>query len=445
MTVISRFAPSPTGYLHVGNVRTALVNWLYTRSKNGKFLLRLDDTDKERSKEEYVEGIKRDLAWLGLTYDGVERQSDRFPRYKEVVDQLTKEGRFYPCYETQEELEIKRKMLLSRGLPPIYDRAALKLTDAQKAQFEKEGRKAHWRFKLAPTPMQWQDEVRGEIRFEAENLSDPILIREDGTPTYMLPSAVDDFDMGITHVVRGEDHITNTAIQIQIFEALGNHMPSFAHLSLIKSKDEKISKREGGFDIATLREEGIEAMSIASFFAKLGTSDPIEVKESLEQLIAEFDIKRFSKAQALYDKEELVRLNSKLVHQMPFASAKERLKAMGLTHVDEAFWDSVRPNLQTLAEIKDWWNICKEAITPAIEDAEFARQAAGLLPEGNWDSTTWHEWVEKVKGSTGRKGKQLFMPLRKALTARESGPELAAILPLIGRERAVRRLHGEAA
>jgi glutamyl-tRNA synthetase len=441
----TRFAPSPTGYLHVGNVRTALINWLYTRSQGGTFMLRLDDTDKERSKEEYAEGIKRDLAWLGLTYDKTARQSDRFDRYNEVIKELMASGRMYTCYETQEELEIKRKMLLGRGLPPIYDRAALKLTDAQKKAFEAEGRKPHLRFKLSDTPIEWNDQVRGAISFDAKHLSDPILIRECGTPTYMLPSAVDDADMGITHIVRGEDHITNTAIQIQIFEALGATPPSFAHLSLIKSKEDKISKRKGGFDIATMREEGIDPMAINSFLAKLGTSDPIELKESLDVLVSEFDINRFSRAQAIYEKEDLVRLNTKLLHNLPFNQVESRIQALGLQGVDAGFWEAVRMNLGSLEEIKEWWHICKEPITPEIEDASFTEQAAGLLPGGDWNQETWGVWVNDVKTATGRKGKQLFMPLRKALTARESGPELHHILPLIGRERAVKRLKGEAA
>lgn len=440
-----RFAPSPTGLLHVGNVRTALINWLYAKSLGGSFLLRIDNTDRERSKEEYTQGIKQELTWLGITWDEYAEQIDRVGRYSEIVQQLTEAGRLYPCFETQEELEVKRKLQLGRGQPPIYDRAALNLTQEQIEQYKAEGKKPHWRFKLADSTISWEDQVRGTITFEGKHLSDPILIRECGTPTYMLPSVIDDMDMHITHIVRGEDHISNTAIQLQLFEALEAKMPQFAHLSLIKSKEDKISKRKGGFDIESLRtEEGIDAMAINSLLAKIGSSDPIELRNTMEELIAEFDISKFSKAQANYDLEELKRLNSKRIHQLSYEDVKPQLAALGLQDVDEAFWLAVRPNIMTMHEISTWWECCCTDISPEIaeEDKAFLTQAATLLPAAeNWNDNTYQEWTALLKEQTGRKGKQLFMPLRKALTGQEHGPELKVVLQLLGYDKAYARLY----
>lgn len=443
--IYTRFAPSPTGLLHVGNVRTALVNWLYTKAKGGKFLLRFDDTDTVRSKQEYIDAIEQDMQWLGLDWDEKAFQSSRMERYNEVIEQLKADNILYPCYETQEELEFKRKIQLGRGEPPIYDRAALSLSKDQIQQYEAEGRTPHWRFKLSDSSIEWVDEVRGAIRFEGSNLSDPILIREGGNPTYMLPSAIDDADMKITHVVRGEDHISNTAIQIQLLEAMKAPIPTFAHLSLIKSKEDKISKREGGFDIAELRRQHMQPLAILSFLTKLGSSDPIELCDSMDDLIQGFSINKFSKSQANYDVEELKRLNIKAIQAMTYAQVSPLLQEMEASHVDEAFWLSVKHNISGLHEIKDWWQICKEPIDPVTEDLEFLKQSATLLPDGNWTEDTWSTWINKVKDHTGRKGKQLFMPIRKALTARESGPELKQLLPLIGREKTLKRLEGKAA
>lgn len=440
--ILTRFAPSPTGLLHIGNVRTALVCYLLSKSQGGEFMLRLDDTDTERSKAEYAEQIQKDLRWLGLDWDQFARQSERMDRYEEVKRELIKAGRMYPCYETQEELEIKRKMLLGRGLPPVYDRAALKLTEEEKAAFEAKGRKPHWRFKLDETAtIEWDDLVKGHTKFEAKNMSDPVIIRENGAPTYMLPSTVDDIDFEISHVVRGEDHVSNTAIQIQIFEALGAKIPVFAHTSLLKSKEGKLSKRVGGFDIGALRDEGVQPMAITSLLARLGTSDPVELRENVDELVKHFDIKRFTKTAANYDVEDVRRLNTKLIHSMSFEEVKNKLPS----GVDEQFWLSVRPNITSLEDVREWWNICREQLNPEIEDADFTAEASTLLPDGEWNQETWNQWIEAVKAKTGRKGKQLFMPLRKALTAREHGPELQYILPLIGREKAEARLAGKAA
>ncbi|NDF11847.1 MAG: glutamate--tRNA ligase [Proteobacteria bacterium] len=443
--MLTRFAPSPTGYIHLGNVRTALVCWLYARKSGGKFMLRLDDTDIERSKEIFVEGIKRDLTWLGLGWDLEMRQSERLARYREVVEVLIKDGRVYACFETEQELDVKRKMQMSRGLPPIYDRAALKLTEEQKQKFLAEGRKPHYRFLMKDESITWNDEVRGPVAFEGKHLSDPIIVREGGSFTYMLPSAVDDADYAITHVVRGEDHVTNTAVQIQMFKAMGKVPPTFAHTAFVKTKEGKLSKREGSEGMQEFREAGIEPLAIASFLAKVGTSDPIEVRASLEELVAEFDMKKFSRSPTIYAPEDIDRLNAKLIHLYTFAKVAPRLKEMGLSAIDESFWNAVRPNLKTVNEVKDWWTICRETLSPEIEDADFAKAAAEILPTGKWDEKTWDIWVNDVKQKTGRSGKTLFMPLRKALTAMEHGPELRNLLPLIGRDKAIARLHGKAA
>ncbi len=442
-----RFAPSPTGYLHIGNIRTALVNWLFVRKQGGEFLLRIDDTDVERSKPEYEAAIREDMRWLGLTWDAEAKQSERFDRYELAKQKLIADGRLYPCYETQEELDIKRKMLLSRGLPPIYDRAALKLSEAEKAAYEAEGRKPHWRFRLLSADIQWQDLVRGDVKFHGDNLADPILIREDGYPTYTLSSVVDDAELGITHILRGEDHVTNSSVQIQLFEALGHRAPAMAHMSLIRTKDGQMSKRDGGFDIRTLRAKGLEAMSILSLLARLGTSQPIEPKTNLQALVEGFDIGHFGRAPANYDEEELHRLNAKIVSELDFAAVQPSLTALGMAEADELFWNTVRPNIAYVHEAKDWWQLCYQPITPQVDadDVDFAAKAAELLPTGELTSDTWTLWVNELKNSTGRKGKQLFMPLRKALTGMEHGPELKDMLPLIGREKIVKRLQGVAA
>ncbi len=443
MSVITRFAPSPTGFIHIGNIRTALICYMVAKSQGGKFMLRLDDTDLERSKKEYADAIEEDLAWLGLNVDLKAKQSERLSRYEEVKQQLIDAGRLYPCFETPEEIEIKRKMLLSRGKPPIYDRSALSLTEDQKQTFIDQGKPVHWRFKLdEKAVIEWDDLVKGNIRFEAKNLSDPVLIRADGSPTYMLPSAIDDMDFAISHVVRGEDHVSNTAIQIQLFEALGSHIPTFAHHSLMKGKDGKISKRKGGFSIQDLRhEDHIEPMAILSMLARLGTSEPIEIRHTLQEILDHFDITTFTKNTAIYEVEDLKKLNTKLIHELSFDQVKDRTE---LNNIDETFWLSVRGNIDTLADIQTWRKICQDSLDPIIDsqDKEFTQKASQLLPETPWNEETWTIWVNTLKDNTDRKGKSLFMPLRKALTAQDHGPELKYVLPLIGREKAIARLNG---
>ncbi len=441
--VITRFAPSPTGMLHVGNIRAALLNWLYAKKHNGQFILRFDDTDLERSKQEYKDAIEEDLKFLNLNWDQTFNQLSRLSRYYEIKNLLLDKKRLYACYETPEELELKRKFQLSKGLPPIYDRASLNLTEEQIQKYIEQGRKPHYRFLVNYEPISWHDMIKGEVKYDGKALSDPIVIRADGSMTYMLCSVIDDIDYDITHIIRGEDHVSNTAIQIQMFEALNTTPPTFGHLSLIINKDEKISKRVGGFDIATLRKEiGIEAMAIASFFSLLGSSAQILPYKSMEKLANQFEISSFSKSPTIYQPEDLERLNHKLLISLYFDEVKDRLKEIDAEYIDENFWLSVRPNLQKLRDVKDWWEICHK--TPNIEnlnlDKDYLKQAAELLPQGEITKDSWSIWTKEITNITGKKGKELFLPLRLALTGRESGPEIAGVLPLIDREEIIKRL-----
>ncbi len=439
-----RFAPSPTGWLHVGNIRTALINWLFAKHSGGTFLLRLDDTDRVRSKPEFEDGIREDLGWLGLHWEQEFTQFERMERYAQAAEQLKAAGRLYPCYETPEELEIRRKLQISRGKPPVYDRAALKLTEQQKFDFEQQGRRPHWRFLLEEDKdIVWNDLIRGEQRFTGQFTSDPVLVREDGNPLFTFAAAVDDGDYGITHVVRGEDHVTNSAVQVQIFEALGFAVPEFAHMALLTMKGGKLSKREGGGDIRSLREKGIFPLAITSYLAKIGTSDAVDLAESLEALVEGFAFSKMGRALAQYDEEELARLNTKLIHNASLPEVAPQLGAMGLTELDSVFWERVRPNLTTLEEVKDWWALVHQPIMPVVEDREYCAKAAELLPDGQWNDKTWQTFTSAVKEATGRKGKELFMPLRLALTGRTDGPDLHVVFELLGREKAYKRLLGE--
>ena len=442
MTLISRFAPSPTGYLHVGNARVALLNWLLARKAGGVFILRLDDTDTERSTDAFADGIREDMQWLGLHWDRTFRQVDRMHRYEEEFAKLKAAGRLYACYETPEELGLKRKSQLNRGLPPRYDRAALKLTDAQKAAYEAEGRRPHWRFLLEDGAIAWQDAVRGPVQFAAANLTDPVLIREDGRPLYTFSSCVDDVDEGVTHIVRGEDHVSNTAVQVQLIQALGGDPAAitFAHLSLLTGAGgEGLSKREGSLSLRDMRAEGIEAMAVNALLARLGTPDPVEPVTSLDALVESFDLSRFGRATPKFDPAELWRLNHSILNAMSFDQVQARVPE-GAT---EAEWLAVRGNLEKLADFAEWRRVWAGDLAPQIEDPDYIALAASLLPPEPWDETTWKTWTSALKAETGRKGKALFRPLRLALTAREHGPEMAALLPLIGRERTLERLGNE--
>ena len=441
-----RFAPSPTGYLQLGNARTALVNWLFARQQGGRFLLRLDDTDQARSDAAYAEAIREDLTWLGLNWDREFRQSDRHERYQEALRQLEAAGHIYPCYETEQELEAKRKAQAAKRQAPVYDRAALNLTDADKRAYEAEGRRPHWRFKLESGQVTWDDQVRGRQSVQAGSISDPVLIRADGRPLYTLTSVVDDLDGGVSHVIRGEDHVTNTAAQIQLFRALGGEAPAFAHLPLLlDAGGEKLSKRTQGLSLRELRADEVEAMALNSYLAKLGTPDPIEERQSLNALIEEFDLSRMGRGAPKYDGDELMRLNARLLHDTDYATVRTRLEALGLDDADRDFWETVRPNLTRLSEARQWYQVCRGTVEPIVEEPDYLATAAELLPPEPWGETTWQQWTGALKERTGRRGKALFLPLRKALTGMEKGPELAHFLPLIGREKALRRLNGETA
>jgi glutamyl-tRNA synthetase len=447
MSVTVRFAPSPTGLLHIGNIRAALFNYLFARKHGGCFMLRLDDTDRERSTEQFAEAIKRDMTWLGLTWGAFARQSDRTARYKDVLEQLKSSGRVYACYETQAELDLKRKTQLGRGLPPIYDRSALKLSDADRVALEAKGRKPHWRFKLDPENVSWDDLVQGHKVLHPSAISDPVLVREDGVPLYTFCSVVDDIDDMTSHVIRGEDHVTNTAVQIQLWKAISTTPPPvFAHFPLIVSSEgTEMSKRLGTLSIASMREDmQVEPMAINALLAKLGSSDPIAPRLSLRELAEEFDFSKISHATPKFDLEELKALNAKILHLTPYLSVQQRLAAINPS-IDESFWNTVRSNVMTLAGVKAWAQVAYGSIKPIITDAAFLEKAVEALPPSPWDERTWQTWTETLKAMTARKGKDLFMPLRLALTGFEHGPEMKSLLLLIGEPRAKARLSGETA
>ena len=442
MTVVTRFAPSPTGLLHVGNVRAALHNWMLARQRGGRFLLRIDDTDAARSEEWFVDAIRADLDWLGLDRDGEERQSARSDRYEAVFARLRDAGRLYPAYETQQELDLRRKVLLGRGLPPIYDRAALALSDADRARLEADGVRPHWRFRLDDdTPLAWEDRIRGPQAFDPRAMSDPVVRRADGSWLYLLPSVIDDVDMGVTHVVRGEDHVTNTAVQLQMFAALGARAPDFAHEALLTGAEGKLSKRQGSIGVAELRGQGIEPAALVSLLARLGTSDPVVPSAEPAPLIEAFDLARFGRAPARFDPQELAQVNARIVHQLPFETVADRLPA----GMDAAAWEAVRPNLSTVAEAADWWAVIAGEVVPDGEEREYLARAAATARAIDWAHDPWHALTDRLKAETGRKGKALFLPLRRALTGRDHGPDMAALLPLIGRARALARLDSNAA
>ncbi len=442
-----RFAPSPTGRIHLGNARGALVNWLQARRLGGRLLLRLDDTDRQRSTGEYAQAIQDDLLWLGLGWDEFVRQSDRLDRYAAAAERLRAAGRLYACYETEEELQLKRFQMVAGGGVQIYDRAALRLSERQVRAFEAEGRRPHWRFLIAYEETAWDDAIRGRQSFQGSRLSDPVLVRADGTPTYTLASVVDDAELGVTHVVRGEDHVANTAVQLQIFRALDvSRDIAFGHFTLLTDAGgHNLSKRLGSLSIASLREEGLEPMAINALLARLGTADPVEPCAALEDLVPRFDLGRFSRAAPKLDVEDIRRLNGPVLHASPLAAVRDRLAAAGLAGIDEAFWLAIRANLSRLGEAAEWWSICRAVRSPLVDDPAFAACAAALLPPEPWDETTWGAWTRAVAEATCRKGRALFMPLRLALTAREHGPELKTLLPILGRARAEARLRGIAA
>ncbi|MEL6296020.1 MAG: glutamate--tRNA ligase [Pseudomonadota bacterium] len=431
----TRFAPSPTGYLHVGNLRTALMNYLIARKAGGTFLLRIDDTDPERSKEEYVDAIKEDLEWLGLHWDRIERQSMRLDRYAEAADKLREIGRFYEAFETPTELDLKRKKQLNMGKPPVYDRTALTLSAEEIEVLRAERGQGVWRFKLDHERIEWKDGILGDISIDAASVSDPVLIRQDGQVLYTLASVVDDTEMGVTHVVRGSDHVTNTATQIQIIGALGGQVPEFAHHSLLTGpQGEALSKRLGTLALRDLREQGVEPAALLSHMARLGSSDPVELRTDMAELIDGFDITKFGAAPTKFDVEDLFPLTGRYLQTLPIDAVRDRIDALGVPGDEaEPFWLVIRDNIQTLNDLQEWWRVCSEGAEPAIdaEDQDFVIAAMDLLPDTQFDETTWSNWTAAVKEATGRKGRNLFMPLRKALTGQSHGPDMGALMPLL--------------
>jgi glutamyl-tRNA synthetase len=443
MTKACRFAPSPTGFLHVGNIRAAIINFLYAKKVGGKFFLRLDDTDIERVRDEYRLQILQDMAWLGLEYDGLFKQSDRLEKYEAAKNRLIASGRLYECFESPEELNLQRKAQIASGLTPIYSRAALKLNDEQKKSLRSQGLKPHYRFLLEDKITSWDDKIKGKITYEGRHFSDPVLIRDNNVPTYTFCSVVDDVEMNITDIIRGEDHITNTAIQIQIFEALGATPPDFAHLALVKASEGKISKREGGFDVKGLRAEGYEALSIVNFLAQIGSSQSLKIDKNLAELVDDFAFEKFSKSATNYDISELRNVNQKILQILDFADVTRGLAEIGITEkISEKFWNALKSNLTFLFEIKEWIEICNHQFRfeNRSEDKEFLQQAALLLPSDTVDENCWNLWLEQIKKNSPRKGKELFMPIRMALSGKEHGPELKFLVNLISREEILKRL-----
>ncbi|MFZ1483078.1 MAG: glutamate--tRNA ligase [Paracoccaceae bacterium] len=435
--VITRFAPSPTGYIHVGNLRTALMNFLIARKAGGQFILRLDDTDQERSKQEYVDGIMADLDWLGLHWDRVERQSLRYDRYRTAADRLRAEGRFYECFETPTELDLKRKKLAAMNRPPVYDRASLKLTEAEKEALHAAGTPGYWRFLLDQNRIEWTDGIIGPLSIDAASVSDPVLIRADGQVLYTFASSVDDIEMGVSHIVRGADHVTNTATQIQIMQALGGTPPEFAHHSLLTgAQGEELSKRLGTLSLRDLRARGVEPMALLSLMARLGSSKAVELAASIDELAEGFDVGSFGAAPTKFDAEDLFPLTRAHVQGLPLGAVKDRLAAMGVPESQTGtFWAVAKGNITVLNDLGDWWALIRDGATPLVDEAdrEFVAQAFAMLPPQPWTAETWGQWTAAVKSATGRKGKDLFRPLRRALTGRDAGPEMADLMPLLRR------------
>ena len=440
MTTVTRFAPSPTGLLHLGNIRTALINWLYARTNNGKFILRIDDTDLERSKDEYISQIKYDLDWLGIDFDETFNQSSRFDRYREQFEKLKADGRIYPCYETPEELERKRKLLIAAGGKQVYDRSAMELTDQQKKDYEAEGRKPHWRFLLKTERMKWDDLLKGEIDIDLTSLSDPVLFREDGVPLYTFSSAVDDIDYDITNVIRGDDHTSNTAVQVEIINALDQNKITFAHHALLKaSSGDKLSKRDNVISISSFREANMEPISILSLLATIGTSNSIELKDNIDQIKSEFKLSTISTSPGRIEIDVLNALNKKQVQKYNFSEIEERLKKID-EKIDQKFWETIRGNLNVVEDIKQWTDIVFNSETIKPSDKDYIKIAIELIPDDPWNDETWGLWTSAIKEKTGRKGKDLFLPLREAFTGLNHGPEMKLLIQLLGREKIIERV-----
>ncbi len=447
MSITVRFAPSPTGYLHIGNARTALWNWLIAQKAGGTFILRLDDTDRDRSTEVFAAAIIEDLAWLGIHPDRLEKQSDRVSRYATEFERLKTAGLVYPAYETPDELDRKRKRLQARNLPPVYDRAALKLTGEERAVLEAEGRKPHWRFRLSGKAVEWEDGVRGPARIETSALSDPVLVREDGTVLYTFASVIDDIDMGVTDIIRGEDHVANTGVQIELFRALGATPPRFAHHNLIiAASGEEMSKRKGTLSLRSFRDAGAEPTALAAVAVLTGTSESVRPVLHLDDLSGLIALDKLSRAPTKFDPAEVMLLTAKGLHETPYRSVASRLAALGLApDKAEALWNAVRGNLSVFGDITGWRDLAFGDAAGVITEPDYIGTAIEHLPAEPFGEQTWSLWTEALKQVTGRKGKPLFMPLRLALTGMEHGPELKGLLPLMGRAKVLARLHGRCA
>ena len=438
-----RFAPSPTGFLHIGNFRTALVNFLFARKEKGHFMLRIDDTDHERSSLEFEKAIIEDLSWMNFKWDSLEKQSNRLKRYDEALETLLDKKRAYACYETAEELSLKRKAQLSSGKPPVYDRSSLRLSDSDVADLKAKGNKPHYRFLLDHSEVIWNDLIKGGSKYHMSSLSDPVILREDGRVIYTLASVVDDIDFDITHILRGEDHMTNSAAQIQLFEALGSAAPNLGHLSLLTDiSGAGLSKRLGSLSLKDLRNEGIHPMAISSLLSKVGTSDPVEIKKEIETIILYFDINKFGKSKSKFDKNELSLLNSKIYQLIDFEEIDEDLKKMNIS-ITKEFWNLIRGNIALLKNVKDWWDICFGTIHSITENQDFLDTALEVLPKDQFNEKTWSTWTQKLSQKTGKKGKELYMPLRLCLTGQNKGPEMADLILMMGRDKVIKRLSNQ--
>jgi glutamyl-tRNA synthetase len=446
MPPLVRFAPSPTGYLHLGNARVAVVNWLFARKHSGRFLLRIDDTDRERSEERFVDAIREDLAWLGLSWQDEVRQSARVASYEAAFARLTAEGLAYPCFETPDELAALRRRQRASGRSPRYDRRALALSPEERDRLMADGGRPHWRLRLPEREIAFEDRVLGPRRFPPDALSDPVLRREDGSATYLFASAVDDAELGISHVIRGEDHVTNTALQLAILAALDLPAPAFAHLPLVADAGGRgFSKREGALSLRTLRAAGIEPLAVVMALAALGTAQAPEPARSMADLAAGFSLQSYGRAAPKLLVDDLPRLSAAVLHHLPFADVASRLEALGVGGTGERFWLAVRGNLERLEDARVWWEVCTQPLQPVVADAELLAAAAELLPVDLEEESAFAQWADALKARTGRRGKALFQPLRLALTGCQHGPELKHLLPLLGRERALARLRGETA
>ncbi len=443
--MVLRFAPSPTGLLHVGNLRTAIINWLFAKKHDYDFLLRIDDTDDTRSKKEYVDFIEEDLKWIGLEWSLKYAQSDRLGAYDDAFNYLKSNNLIYRCFETDEELSLKRARQRSAGLPPVYDRSSLRISKDKIIQYESEGRSSYWRLKLPDKPIIWKDKIYGEVRFDSKSYSDPVIIRADGRYLYTITSVVDDIYSKVSNIIRGSDHLTNSGIQIYLFQALGSKAPNFFHHSLMTSADgEPLSKRIGSLSIRGIRESGIEPEVLLNYLTFVGDITNQSEFYEISELAKNFDAQKLSKSNAPFDERLLKEVNSGFLQQQNYDFFKKKSDLLGLKQVPKEFWGAVKNNIKVFDEIKDWTEVIYGNIQPVIDDPEYINLALNLIPEVDFNELSWQNWTETIKEKSGRKGKKLFMPLRLSITGKDFGPEMAKLLPLIGKEKTLSRLNGRA-